>query len=211
MTSIRDLYLIAAESAVGLLADPAVTERWDDPSALEEFSVRGLAGHLALQLFRTEQLVDAEATPAETSSIERHYSAARWISAIDTPDNVRVRDGGEQLAADGRDALVQRAGATLDRLRELLPAQPADRMVFVPWTGWQMTLDDLLFTRMLELTVHSDDLAVSVDVPTPDLPLEVYEPVLAQLTRMSVELHGPVAVLRALARRERAPETIAAI
>ena len=81
----------------------------------------------------------------------------------------------------------------------------------MPWTGWQMTLDDLLFTRMLELTVHSDDLAVSVDVPTPDLPLEVYEPVLAQLTRMSVELHGPVAVLRALARRERAPETIAAI
>ena len=39
----------------------------------------------------------------------------------------------------------------------------------------------------------------------------MYEPVLAQLTRMSVELHGPVAVLRALARRERAPETIAAI
>jgi hypothetical protein len=211
MTSIRDLYLLAAESAVTLLADPAVTARWDEPSALAEFSVRGLAGHLSLQSLRVEQLLDAEVPPAETASVERHYSAARWIAAIDTPDNVRVRDGGEQLAADGQDALVQRATATLDRLRELLPAQPADRLVFVPWTGWQMALDDFLFTRLLELTIHSDDLAVSVDVPTPDLPLEVYEPVLAQLTRMSVELYGPVAVLRALARRERAPETIAAI
>jgi hypothetical protein len=46
MTSIRDLYLLAAESAVTLLADPAVTARWDEPSALAEFSAVAVTGQV---------------------------------------------------------------------------------------------------------------------------------------------------------------------
>jgi hypothetical protein len=39
-------FLEAAELASGVLAQAAVHERWDEPSALEGFSVGGLAGHL---------------------------------------------------------------------------------------------------------------------------------------------------------------------
>jgi len=62
----------------------------------------------------------------------------------------------------------------------------------------------------MEIAVHSDDLAVSVGVPTPPLPAAVIDPVLALLTQVAVRRHGQTAVLRTLSRSERAPATIAA-
>jgi hypothetical protein len=62
----------------------------------------------------------------------------------------------------------------------------------------------------MELAVHSDDLAVSVDLATPALPPSAVETVVDLLSRLSVLRHGPTAVLRALSRAERAPTTIAA-
>jgi hypothetical protein len=73
-----------------------------------------------------------------------------------------------------------------------------------------LTLDDMLITRMMELAVHSDDLAVSVGVPTPELPPGAADTVIGLLTRLAVRRHGPTGVLRALSRSERAPGTIAA-
>lgn len=210
-TPLRDHYLLAADAAVRLLADPAVAARWDEPSALAEFSVRGLAGHLAQQVFHAGNLLAAPAEPGELSTLDDHYAAARWVSAIDTPDNVLIRERGEQLAADGPVVLVEQATAALTELRIALPAAGADRVVLLPWTGRRLRLDDFLLTRVLELTIHSDDLAVSVDVPTPELPDDSYGPVLALLTRMSVRRYGALALLRALSRRERAPQTIAAL
>ncbi|WP_230205174.1 hypothetical protein [Parafrankia elaeagni] len=74
-----------------------------------------------------------------------------------------------------------------------------------------LSLDDFLATRILEIAVHSDDLAVSVDVPTPALPVPATDAVLALLTRLAAHRHGPTAVLRAFSRAERAPTTITAI
>jgi hypothetical protein len=72
---------------------------------------------------------------------------------------------------------------------------------------WGLSLDDFLVTRMMEIVVHSDDLAFSVGLPTSELPSSVVEPVLALLTALAVRRHGATA----LARAERAPKTIAAI
>jgi hypothetical protein len=47
---------------------------------------------------------------------------------------------------------------------------------------------------MMEVVVHSDDLAHSVNVPTPSFPPEVEEPVLSLLTQLAVRRHGFVAV-----------------
>jgi hypothetical protein len=63
---------------------------------------------------------------------------------------------------------------------------------------------------MMEIAVHSDDLAVSAGVDAPALPAEVLNPVLGLLTELAVRRHGQAAVLRALTRRERAPESITA-
>jgi hypothetical protein len=82
--------------------------------------------------------------------------------------------------------------------------------LYVAWRGWSLTLEDFLITRMLEIVIHIDDLAVSVHVAPPPLPEEPTTVVLALLTRLATRRHGEAAVLRALSRQERAPATIAA-
>ena len=84
--------------------------------------------------------------------------------------------------------------------------------MLLPWTGWALTLDDLLLTRMMEIAVHSDDLAVSVDLPTPAFPPRVFTPVLGLLTALAVERHGQAAPCCAAsaagsARRRRSPRS----
>jgi hypothetical protein len=64
---------------------------------------------------------------------------------------------------------------------------------------------------MLELIVHSDDLAHSVGVPTPQFPAEAVQTVVDVLTRIALRRHGQTAVLRALSRSERAPASISAL
>lgn len=69
-------------------------------------------------------------------------------------------------------------------IKELIDglASAADRPVRIPlWGPWSMMLDDMLITRMRELAVHSDDLAVSVGIATPALPHSAVDTVL--LTR----------------------------
>jgi hypothetical protein len=71
-------------------------------------------------------------------------------------------------------------------------------------------LEDMLVTRMMELAVHSDDLAVSLGVPTPAFPDSAMQVVIDLLTRLALRRHGQIPVLRALSRSERSPASIAA-
>jgi hypothetical protein len=95
-------------------------------------------------------------------------------------------------------------------LRSTIPAQPEGRIVLIPWGPWALTLDTFLTTRTMEIAVHSDDLAVSVGLATPALPSDATDVVLELLQQLAVRKHGPVAIMRALSRAERAPATIAA-
>jgi hypothetical protein len=209
----RSAFLEAAAVAGRLLRDPAVAARWAAPSALEGFTVGGLAAHLGAQVFNVQAALAAGCPPdTPRLTLPEHYGSVPWIAQpIDTEANTAIRAGGEKAAADGPVALVERVEAALDDLRVRLPAEPGDRPVLLPWTGWALNLDDLLVTRMMEIAVHDDDLAVSVGVPTPDLPEVAYAPAVALLTALAARRHGQAAVVRALSRRERAPESIAAL
>jgi uncharacterized protein (TIGR03083 family) len=208
---IRQSYLVAATSAVKLLGDPAIAAAWAKPSALTEFSVGGLAAHLANQLFRVEEVLAANRNGGELIPVLQHFVRSPWVQAgLDHESNVSVRQGGEKIASEGPDVLTARVAQTLDRLSTALPAQDAGRTVFLPWAGWSLHLDDFLLTRMMEIVVHSDDLAASVGIPTPELPAEVIEPVVDLLAKLALHRHGPTAVIRALSRTERAPATISA-
>lgn len=66
-----------------------------------------------------------------------------------------------------------------------------------------MQRDDFLLTRLLEIVVHTDDLALSIDVPPPTFPDDAVTPVLELLTRLAVGRHGQSAVISTLTRRER--------
>ncbi len=212
MSGVKADYLSMARSAAELLREPAVATAWSSPSSLPKFSVGGLAGHLANQILVVPQ---ALATPVpqqeQVLSLLGYYDRAQWIGAdLDDEANVRVRDRGEQVAEEGPAALIARVDATLEELSDGLAAA-GDPVVGLPWAARVVRLDDLLITRMMELAVHSDDLAVSVGVPTPAFPQSAMDTVIDLLSRLAVRRHGATAVLRALSRAERAPATIAAI
>ncbi|MFI6481649.1 maleylpyruvate isomerase N-terminal domain-containing protein [Nonomuraea sp. NPDC050663] len=208
---IRESYLLAANSAVSLLGDPAVAAAWHKPSALTEFSVGGLAAHLANQLVRVEDVLAADRNGGELIPVLQHFVRSPWVQAgLDHESNVSVRQGGEKVASEGPETLTARVTQLLGRLTRDVPAQEPERVVFLPWAGWSLDLDDFLLTRMMEIVVHSDDLAASVGISTPELPAEVIEPVVDLLAKLAVYRHGPTAVIRALSRTERAPATISA-
>ncbi|MEV4534343.1 maleylpyruvate isomerase N-terminal domain-containing protein [Asanoa sp. NPDC049518] len=212
MTDVRAAYVVAARTAAMLLASPAVAAGWDRPSALERYAVSGLAGHLGGQIFFAERALAGPEPGTAPLAILDYYARVAWMTTgHDSPEHVRIRRGSEQAAAAGPADLAARAAAAVDRLPDLFAATPASRLVQLPTWRWTLTFDDFLRSRLVELAVHIDDLAVSVDLPTPPLPPWVTEPVLDLLSRLAVRRHGPVALLRTLSRAERAPDTVAAL
>jgi hypothetical protein len=206
-----DDFLAAARAAAALLHSPAVSAAWERPSALPEFRVSGLAGHLAYQVLALPEALAGPVPDEPVIPLLGHYDRAAWVGApLDADINVGLREGGERLAADGPEALADRVDAAVAGLAAVLPAV-GDRPVRMPvWGPWSLMLHDLLTTRLMELAVHADDLAVSVGLPTPELPASAVETVVDLLSRLAVRRHGPVAVLRALSRAERAPSSIVA-
>ena len=208
---IRDAYLSAAGVAATLLRDPAVSARWSQPSALADYSVAGLACHLAYQITRT---VPTLAAPPGDSAIQipvlEHYTRNAWVtSGAEGADNVQIRRANEQrAAATTAQALADEVDAAVAELQRVVPAEPAQRVVDL--REWGLTVDDFLLTRVMELVVHGDDLAVSIGVPTPEMPPEATAATIRLLASIAAWRHGPLAVVRALSRRERAPESISA-
>lgn len=69
--------------------------------------------------------------------------------------------------------------------------------------GMSMLLDEYLVTRLMELVVHLDDLAVSLELPMPELPPGSLKRVAMVLAEIAVDRNGSLAVIRTFARRER--------
>jgi hypothetical protein len=209
---IADAYLHAATSAATLVADPTVVAAWSAPSALTAMSVGGLAAHLANQIISAARAMDMPPAEVERVTLIEHYGRATWLGASwDQETNTAIRAGGESAAEAGPAAVASAASEALAMLSVRLPDEPTDRPVRMPAGPWSLALDDFLITRMMEIAVHSDDLAASVHIATPELPESVMVPVLDLLTRLSVRRHGQTPVLRALSRAERAPATISAL
>jgi hypothetical protein len=66
-----------------------------------------------------------------------------------------------------------------------------------------MRLDDFLLVRLVEVVVHSDDLAASVSLPTPTFTEDTSGALISFFLEMCRRRHGDAAVLRAFTRRER--------
>ena len=74
-----------------LLSDPAVADQWEAPSALAEWSVAALAGHLAGQVFTVVELVSAPPPDQDPIPIDEHYARAAWVVAgVDEEVNVGI-------------------------------------------------------------------------------------------------------------------------
>ncbi|SDG12065.1 TIGR03083 family protein [Lentzea fradiae] len=209
--TIRDDYLTAVRTALELLRHDQVAARWDQPSALPEFGVSGLAGHLAYQALPLPSMLAAPVGDEPVVPLMEHYARANWTELdVDSDFHTRIREGGEKLAAEGPAALSAELERTLDQLAAALRTT-SDRPVRMPhWGPWAVALDEYLVSRLMEIVVHTDDLAVSAGVDTPEFPRHVNETVIDLLTRMSLNRHRAVDVVRALTRKERAPRDITA-
>lgn len=207
---IRDAYLRWATAAADVIRSPSVAAAWDEPSVLPGYRVGGLCGHLSRNIVLVEPVLARPTGGARPIPLLDHYTRDDWWDADPQGgEHVGIRSRGEQAAAEGPELLALRVTDAVGRLREAIPAQPADRVVDLPGM-WSLTLDDFLLTRLVEVVVHSDDLAVSVGAPSPELPPEYCEDVIALLARLAVRRHGPTAVIRAFSRGERAPGTVSA-
>ena len=122
-----------------------------------------------------------------------------------------IRTSAETHAGDGPAALLESTHPVLAELVAVLPGLDPQLPVRPAWLAWALRLDDFLLVRTLEIVVHCDDLVASVGLEPVAFPEPVVRPVLGILLDLAVDRHGQAAVLRALARRERAPETIAAL
>ena len=210
--SAMDGYLAAAGQAAALLGEPEVAAAWEQPSALAEMTVGGLAGHLAYQIFSVSAALDEPESQQPPIPLLEHYARAAWLGApLDAEVNSGIRSRGEDIGREGAQPLAKRAGAALADQQARLAGVPGGQPVFLPQTGWALSLGDFLTTRTMELAVHMDDLAVSVGLPARELPDAAFDPVLVLLARLAARRHGQAALLRALARAERAPAAINAI
>jgi hypothetical protein len=213
MHAVAEDFLIAADSAFELLGRVEVVQQWDQPSALADMSVGAVAAHLGSQVLTVHAAVTAGHGASDEVPVPllEHYSRVPWVrSGLEDESNARIRLGAARSAATGHDALTASVQQAIRDLRRAF--QAADLPPRIRMTGWDWSLsfDDFLVTRVMEIVVHSDDLAVSVGIDPPTLPEAVLGPVLALLVGVSLQRHGQAAVVRALSRRERAPDTISA-
>ena len=213
MAQQTDDYLVAARAAAELLGRVEVMQRWDEPSALAEMTVGAVAAHLASQVLSVHAAVTAGTgvSTEQPVSLLEHYQRVRWVRAgIHDEPNVTIRQGAASAAADGHGSLVAAVQQALGDLGTAFAAGQLPPAMRMPHWDWAVSFDDFLVTRTMEVVVHADDLAVSVEVEPPELPESVLGPVLALLVGISLRRHGQAAVVRTLARRERVPGSIAA-
>jgi hypothetical protein len=214
VAGVVESWLVAAQSAVTLLAEPAVAEAWDRDSALAGMSVGALAVHLADQVVGVRDTILAPGRHSQDPPVPllEHYHRSRWVQGgPDDPSNTAVRENAAAAARAGHGSVLGAAQAALEEAAQLLAEEVEPAVVRLPHWEWSLRFEDYLVTRMMEITVHSDDLAVSLGKEPPLLPGSVLEPVLSLLVGVAVLRHGQASVVRALARAERAPATIAAL
>jgi len=205
---IRSAFIDASQLAIDLIASDAVAKHWSSPSALTGYDVAGLSGHFGRGL-GTPLIYLAEPAPPEDDVI----TPGQYFASVDSDDgdlHTAIRARGQAAAAAGQGELVAELDRTLNTLRNRLDDEPFDRRVPV-FGGYVMFLDEYLVTRLVELLVHGDDLAVSVGVPPLDWPGEATDLVLATLVETAAIKHGSSALITALSRRERVEEWPAAL
>jgi hypothetical protein len=207
--SLRDPFADAVGVATDLVLRPEVDARWTAESACAGMSVGALARHLVSQWFNAVRLLRAP-DGEDPITVWQHYERAAWVhSGLDDEANVGIRHGSEEFAAEGPEAMRALVAALAPELAEVL-ATDRDGSVLIPWQSWSLSEHDFLLTRLMEIVVHSDDLAASVGLQTPEFPVGVVAPVLDLLTGLALRRHGATALVRALTRPQRASDTITA-
>ena len=203
MSSSRELFLTTARAVRPLLASDALAQRWDEPSALAELTNGALAAHLARAVLVVAPYLDGEPPSPGTQlpNAAEYFVTLSLSNDVDHPMNVGIRERSAEGAKGGPAVLLDAFDQALTALEARLESEPPDRAMRVV-ADMPISLDEYLLTRVLELVVHGDDLAVSIGADA-QLPAASTSAAIACLLEIARRRHGDVAVIRAFARRER--------
>jgi hypothetical protein len=118
--------------------------------------VRDLVGHTSRSILRVEEFAAQRADRVDIASATEHYR----MPAADDDIAERGRVAGGELGDDPA-GVIQNAA---DRVIPLVDQVPGSTVIAYPYGG--IRLDHYLGTRVLELTVHTLDLAAAIGVET---------------------------------------------
>jgi uncharacterized protein (TIGR03083 family) len=200
-------FFAACDLALRVVGSDPVSDGWELESALEGFTVGGLATHMysALRTFESALDQPEPSAPSVVAGIADFYGLNRVDDRAVLQDSFHsaIRADAAKRAEQGAAALAGRFDALVSRLRSSLAGQPMTRLVPV-WRieGGATQLSDYLLTRIVELVVHADDLAVSVGMEL-DVPPDAAAVAFAVFLQLARARSGDVAVLRAFSRQER--------
>ena len=201
---VRALVVEAVTKSAELIAAPATAEQWDQPSALEGMTVGALCAHLVRAAGATIAYLDR--TPPDRRPDGDLLTAVTYFhAAVDSPVHEQIKDVSATESAIGHQATADKCRQLADDLETRLADEPADRLV-AALGGRLLTLDDFCRTRLIEVLLHLDDLAVSTGQtrPTTD-PLGP-----AIIIEICIEIarnrNGDWNVLYALTRAERSSD-----
>jgi len=198
---VRELVIEAVDASAGLIASDEVSVRWNDPSALDGMTVGALSAHLvraAGSVLAYLDRTDPSARPEGALLTPVTY----FHAAIDSPIHERIKEVSATESMAGPAEVAARCADIASSMRIRFAAEPSDRLV-AALGGRMLTLDDFCRTRLIEVLLHLDDLAVSVGVARPETDEEGPAIVIDVLMGIDRMLHGDWEVLRALARDER--------
>ncbi len=193
----------AGLTAIELIAAELVGSRWHEPSVLDGYQVGGLAAHLGRGVVTVEAYLDADPHTSSGSPIDAPTYFATALGdhdPLNSEFHAEVRRRGARAAAGGQAALV----AELIAAQARLAARPLDPdLPITVLGGMVMSLSSYLETRLVELVIHTVDLADSVDLPTPPFDGSVWEVVAATVTETARLRNDPRVMALGLARSDR--------
>lgn len=202
MHDARQLFLEALDRARPLLVAQESSESWDRPSALRDMTVGALAAHLVRALTTVSTYLRARPPNGSPIPAAAYYTTVLPTGDLEDPVHVGIRERAWQESTKGHQGVVSAWDESAAEVRSRLKDEPDDRILAVAG-GLVIRLDDYLVTRLIELVVHTDDLAVSVGLDTPNFDSSAMSLVLEHLVEVARLHHGDLAVVRAFTRKER--------
>jgi len=202
---VRALVVEAVSQAAELIATPATAERWSRPSALEGMTVGALSAHLVRAAGATIAYLD-RTPPDRRPDGDLLTSVTYFHAAVDSPIHDQIKDVSAAESAIGHGATAAKCRQLAADLEARLAAEPGDRLVAARG-GRLLTLDDFCRTRLIEVLLHLDDLAVSTGQPRPATDPEGAAVIIEICMNIARDRNGDWGVLYALTRAERSGDT----
>lgn len=198
---VRSLVLEAVEAAAELMSRPSVGAAWDEPSALADMTVGGLAAHLVRAAGATVAYLDRTPIDAEPDG-DLLTPVTYFHAALDAPIHEQIKRVSADEAGIGHEAMAASCETLAAQLGRRLADEPENRLVGA-LGGRMLTLDDFCRTRLIEVLLHLDDLSVSVGEERPETDPSGVAIVIDIVESIARHVHGDWKVLYALARSER--------